>query len=205
MPSPRNVLIGSIIGFILLALLGYWYLGGFKEPAASLVEHKGYRLVGKYYSGESNSTEAQQTFRTVAQLHQSGEVEGVMAVVILHEATEEKDSVHQFVGILLPENNRNLPASADSLQLLEIPNRQAVRVQLEASSLVWPSPDKIVEQGKNFAADNNLKLAPKLTIEKYVSPNLLEVELPVATKRQIPALADSVNFIHSDTVVDAEN
>jgi hypothetical protein len=204
MPSPRTVFIGSVIVFILAAAAGYWYLGGFNEPQVSIVEHGGYRMVGKYYSGESGSSEANSTFREVAKLSQSGTLAGTMAVVILHEATEELDSVHQFVGILLPDKNQKLPPEADSLQLLEIPNRQSVRAQLQASSLVWPSPDKIVEAARQYAQEKGLQLAPNLTIEKYVSPTLLEVELPVAYQKPTRPLPNSTQFIVPDSVADLD-
>lgn len=183
MPTPRTVFIASIILFIAAAAVGYWYLGGFREPSVEVVEHQGYRLLGNYYSGKSGSSEAQELFRDIASLSQSGAVAGTMAVVVLHEATEEQDSVHQFIGILLSERGAALPRQADSLQLLEIPNYSAVRVELEASSLVWPSPDKITARAREFAAQNKLSLAPDLIIEKYVSPGRLQVELPLEYRR----------------------
>lgn len=166
--------------FLLISAGAYWYLGGFKEPEVSLVElDRGYTLVGKEYVGTLEHPALQDLLTEVGGRWEAGEIPGVLTVAVLREPeTSKKDTVEQFIGVLLPAETR-LQQLPQGYELMELPASSAIRVELEAHASVWPTPDKLREKAEAFAREKGYTLQPGILFEKYYGSNRLEIEVPV--------------------------
>lgn len=163
----------------IIALAGYYYFGGFEETELQLVEVNDYHLAGKYYKGTLSNKQLEDIFFEVRRQYEKGEPAGTFSIVVLKEPETAKDTVEQFIGIILQE-----PVAASSLpagwESLHIKAGQAVRSTIRSHNLVMPKPFAIKEEIKTFAQAQNLKLNPAFTIEKYLGERHLEIEIPVA-------------------------
>ena len=101
--SVRKTLLIIIPVFLLIATAGFWYLGGFNEPEVSeVVVVGGYTLVGKEYVGTLKHPALNELLDEVSKRWEAGEFPGVLTVAVLKEPKTDKDTVEQFIGVLLP-------------------------------------------------------------------------------------------------------
>lgn len=178
--SIRKILLIVVPIFLAAAAITYALLGGFREAEVALVEVEGsgYRLVGKPYRGTLKDPALNELLNEVGGLWEQGTLSGVLTVAILKEPVTDKDTVEQFIGVLLPKGEQfdELPPA---YELLEVPAQQAVRASLQAHSSVWPSPNKLREEAEHYAREKGYELQPSILFEKYYGPGRLEVEVPL--------------------------
>ncbi len=177
--SFRKVILFIIPAVLAVSAIIYAFLGGFKAPEVVLIALEGdYRLVGKPYVGTLKNPELNKLLDEVGRRWESGEIPGVLTVAILKEPVTDKDTVEQFIGILLPAGPmpQTLPQGYEIMQLAAT---KAIRVSLDANAAVWPTPDKLLKKAEAFAAEKGYRLQPGIHFEKYQGPSRLEVELPV--------------------------
>lgn len=177
--SFRKIFFIVIPVVLALAAVIYALLGGFREAEISLVEVKGgYRLAGKPYVGTLKNPALTQLLDEVGSHWESGALPGVLTVAILKEPLTDKDTVEQFIGVLLPAGAEpeKLPAS---YEVMEVPARQAVRASLDAHASVWPSPDKLRDKAEAFARERGYTLQSEVFFEMYHGPSRLEIEMPL--------------------------
>lgn len=171
-----------IISVLLLAgvitFFGYLYFGGFEDPELQVVEVNDYHFAGKPYKGTLNNKELENIFYEVRQQYEKGAPAGTFSIVVLKEPQTQKDTVEQFIGIILQEplNNASLPAGWENFK---VEADQAVRSTIRSHNLVMPKPQAIKEEIQNFAQAQNLQLNNGITIEKYLGERHLEIEVPV--------------------------
>lgn len=161
----------------ILTLLGYYYLGGFTGRELEVVEVNDYRLMGKRYFGRLDNPALEDVFYEVRSQAESGAPSGTLAIVVLKEPETGKDSVEQFIGILLDQ-----PAQASLPQgweLFTIEANRAVRNTIRAHNLVMPRPKEIRDEIEEYAREQQLPLRTDITIEKYLGERHLEVEVPL--------------------------
>lgn len=177
--SFRKILLIVLPLFLATTVVIYWQLGGFKEAEATVVPVDGaYRLVGKSYVGTLEHPSLSELLDEVGQKWESGELPGVLTVAVLKEPVTDKDTVEQFIGVLL-EPGVKLPQLPKGYELMEVEAKQAIRVRLEAHSSVWPTPDKLREKAEVLAREQGHVIQSNILLEKYHGPGLLEVELPL--------------------------
>lgn len=176
--SLRRVFFVVVPVVLLISAFIYWQLGGFEEVKVEAVEVQNYRLVGKQYVGTVQHPAMEKLFEEIKGHWESGELPGVVTVAVFKEPATEKDTVEQFVGVLLPAE-APLPHLPQGYELLEIPASQAVRASLEANAAVWPTPDKLREAITTYAATEGYPLRKDVLLEKYHGPDRLEVEVPL--------------------------
>lgn len=188
MSTPKILLIVVSV-FLLVAAVAYWQLGGFKEVEVALVELEGeYRLVGKPYRGRLKSPELNGLLEEVNARWTAGELPGVLTVAVLKEPASDKDTVEQFIGVLLSagEEPGVLPAGYSMMQL---PATKVVRASPQGHPSVWPSPDQLRAKVEAFAREQGYPLQPDILFEKYHGPDKLEVEIPL--QEQVPSQRQS--------------
>jgi hypothetical protein len=177
--SFRKILIIVIPSILLVSALIYWFLGGFKDPQVEVVEVKeGYTLVGKHYLGTLKHPALQDILDEVGQRWESGELPGVLTVAVLKEPVTDKDTVEQFIGVLLPASEQ-LEALPDGYEIMQVEAQRAIRVSLDAHASVWPTPDKLRQRAEEHAREKGLSIQPHILLEKYIGSDHLEVELPL--------------------------
>ncbi|WP_224996595.1 hypothetical protein [Cesiribacter sp. SM1] len=177
--SFRKILFIVIPSVLLVSAIIYWLLGGFKSPQVEVVAVEGgYTLVGKHYLGTLKHPALQDILDEVGQRWESGQLPGVLTVAVLKEPVTDKDTVEQFIGVLLPatEQLKELP---EGYEIMEVEAQRAIRVSLDAHSSVWPTPDKLRQRAEEHARENGLAIQPHILLEKYYGPGHLEVELPL--------------------------
>lgn len=162
----------------IFTLLGYYYLGGFTGRTLEVVEVSDYQLMGKRYQGRLDSPALEDIFYEVRSQAESGAPAGTMAIVVLKEPETGKDSVDQFVGILLdgPLEAANLP---EGWEMFVIEADRAVRNTIRSHNLVMPKPNVIRDEIEEYAQAQQLPLRTDITIEKYLGERHLEVEVPL--------------------------
>lgn len=161
----------------ILTLLGYYYLGGFTGRNLEVVEVSDYQLVGKRFQGKLDSPALEEIFYEVRNQAQSGTPAGTLTIVVLKEPETEKDSVDQFIGILLDQ-----PAEAslpEGWERFTIEADRAVRNTIRSHNLVVPKPNVIRDEIEHYAQAQQLPLRKDITIEKYLGERHLEVEVPL--------------------------
>lgn len=162
----------------ILTLLGYYYLGGFTGRTLDVVEVSDYRLMGRRYQGKLDNPALEDIFYEVRGQAQSGTPEGTMTIVVLREPETGKDSVDQFIGILLDQpEEASLP---EGWERFVIEADGAVRNTIRSHNLVMPKPNVIRDEIEEYARAQQLPLREGLTIEKYLGERHLEVEVPIA-------------------------
>lgn len=161
----------------IITLVGYYYLGGFKGRTLDVVEVSDYQLMGKRYYGRLDSPALEDIFYEVRSQAQSGSPSGTLVIVVFREPESEKDSVDQFIGILLdqPAESR-LPEGWESLT---IEASRAVRNTIRSHNLVMPKPNVIRDEIEEYAQSRQLPLRKDVTIEKYLGERHLEIEVPL--------------------------
>lgn len=178
--STRKILLIVIPLVLVISAFIYWQMGGFEQPEASVIEVEGgYTLVGKEYIGTLKHPALNELLDEVGQRWESGELPGVLTVAVLKEPKTDKDTVEQFIGVLLPagQTPKQLPPG---YEIMQMPARKAIRVTLEAHSSVWPSPDKLRDRAEAFAKEKGYTLQSGILFEKYHGPRKLEVEVPLS-------------------------
>lgn len=161
----------------IITLVGYYYLGGFKGRTLDVVEVDDYQLTGKRYYGRLDSPALEDIFYEVRSQAQSGRLEGTLVIVVFKEPENEKDSVDQFIGILLDQPAESgLPEGWESFT---IEANRAVRNTIRSHNLVMPKPNVIRDEIEEYAQEQQLPLRKDVTIEKYLGERHLEIEVPV--------------------------
>ena len=174
--SGKKYIITVLLITAVISLAGYIYLGGFKERELSLIEVEDYHLVGKHYRGNLENEVLGNIFFEVQNKVQQGELDGVLTVVVLKEPVEEKDTVEQFIGVLTQSPVAKIPKGWERF-IVEAD--QAVRSTILSHNMVMPAPNVIRGELEEFASGKSLELQPAISIEKYIGPRHLEVEVPV--------------------------
>lgn len=161
----------------ILTLLGYYYLGGFTGRTLDVVEVNDYQLVGKRYQGKLDSPVLEDIFYEVRNQAESGAPAGTLSIVVFKEPDTAKDSVDQFIGILLDQPaESSLPEGWESYT---IEADRAVRITIRSHNLVMPKPNLIRDEIEEYAQAQQLSLREGVTIEKYLGERHLEIEVPL--------------------------
>ncbi len=174
--SIKNYVIAVLVVSGIIALAGYYYLGGFKEREMELVEVGDYRLVGKEYIGRLDNKALEEIFFEVQEHVQEGAPAGTFTMVVLREPENEKDTLHQFIGILLDNPAAAVP---EGWKPFALDAEQAVRATIRSHNLVMPKPNAIREELEEFAREQGVALKPGITIEKYLGERNLQIEVPL--------------------------
>jgi hypothetical protein len=160
-----------------LTLLGYYYLGGFTERSVELVAVNDYHLAGIRYQGKLGTDALEEIFYEVQDKVRDGSLAGTMAIMVLKEPQTGKDSVDQYVGVLL--ENPGEASLPQGWERFTIEASQALRSSIRAHNLVMPSPKEIRDEIQDYARKHELPLRTDVTIEKYLGERHLEVEIPL--------------------------
>lgn len=160
----------------IITLMGYYVLGGFKERELELAAVNEYHLVGKEYKGILGGKQLEEIFFDVQEQLQEGEPAGTFTIVVLREPKDEKDTLQQFVGILLEDPSAAVP---EGWQPFTLEAGKVVRNTIRSHNLVMPKPHAIREEMEAFAREQEVALQPGITIEKYLGERHLEIEVPV--------------------------
>lgn len=152
-----------------IALVLYFFLGGFSTIEMELVQSDGYRIQGRMFEGKYNAGELESLFFEMKAIADS--TGAMFAIVNFNESlNEETGDIKQFVGVVAKQ-------TMDSLDSHEIPAGQIARASITAHNFVMPKPAK-VRRALEKLSPNSLV---NYSIEVYTEEKLL-IEIPVQVK-----------------------
>jgi hypothetical protein len=171
----RKTLLYILLPLGLLALLGYYWLGGFNEIKVAVIEAPERPMVGKVYRGQYGDLALRKIFVQTQRLLASDSVTGTLLVVNLDSASAGGKQVNQFIGIALSASPESLPPA---YQRDTLAAGTYLRARVTAHPLVMPQPETINEQLATYAAERQITVSG-LPIEIYRASDTLWVEMAV--------------------------
>ncbi|MGB3852371.1 MAG: hypothetical protein WA958_20570 [Tunicatimonas sp.] len=171
----KKVLLLIVLPLSLLAVLGYYWLGGFNSIDVEVVQLSDRIVVGRTYQGTYGDLALREIFVKAKQQQERGAVLGILTVVNRDAASGSGEEVNQLIGITLSAPIDSLPAGyvRDTLAA-----GTYLRARVAANSLAQPRPRAINERLEAYAAEHGLTVSG-LPIEIYRASDTLWVEMAV--------------------------
>jgi hypothetical protein len=165
---------GVIVLIIVLSIISYAFLGGFKSIEKSVENKPLIHIAGTEYKGKIGSDSLQILFMQSKDLVESEETATSIAIVYYGEADSKSGAVHNFVGVVVGDKPvYQMPAN---WEIKTFKKNNSVKGCIEANVLAMPTPEDMLEELKSFAKEKNLE-TDSIFIEYYPGPNQLCVEL----------------------------
>ena len=171
----QKILLLLVLPLSVLALIGYYALGGFNSIEIDLVQTDARVVVGQPYRGTYGDLALRKIFVEAKQRQQNGTVPGVLTVINRDATSGSEEEVNQFIGIALTAPLDSLPPDyrRDTLAA-----GTYLRARVSAHPLAQPRPRTINEQLVDYAAEHRLSVSG-LPIELYQASDTLWVEMAV--------------------------
>jgi hypothetical protein len=163
-----------LLPIILIAVLIYALLGGFKSIDKSIEENTIVHIAGTEYKGKIGSDSLQQLFMRSKELVESEEAATSIAIAYYGEADTKTGAVHNFIGVIVGDDP--IYKMPDNWEIKTFKSNSSVKGCIEANVLAMPTPEDMLEELKSFAKEKNLE-TDSIFIEYYPGPNQLCVEL----------------------------
>ena len=144
----RSYLYLLFAAFLVLVLIIYQQLGGFREVKLSRVEPFEYMIVGKEFQGKITDKAWENLFFEMKGYLDEGQVSGDLVIVWYEQPDSETKTGKAFVGIDMEDRRAGFP---ESLTSREVACRGILRAELIGNILVLPKPEKVIEDLRNFA------------------------------------------------------
>lgn len=145
----KKGIIAGIIGVILLAGIGVYYLlGGFKDIEFHIQEMENIELLGHTYRGTPQDDKLEETFLQIHQL--IAKYPGTHLHTLYEiEPAGKRDTLEVFVGV----ENLGIIAPRDGLEERIIPCSKAIVANIEVHRLVMPVPDVVKRKIEEYAEE----------------------------------------------------
>lgn len=171
----QKILLFIVLPLGLLALLGYYILGGFNPVQIEAVPVDARIVVGQSYRGTYGDLALRKIFVEAKQRQQRGTVPGVLTVINRDATSGSEEAVNQFIGITLTALVDSLPPE---YQRDTLAAGTYLRARVSAHPLARPQPRTINERLAAYAAAHQLTVSG-LPIELYRASDTLWVEMAV--------------------------
>lgn len=162
-----------MIGFALIMLVFYTYIGGFTAPEVTEQPSGKMYVAGIPFKGSLQDEKFSNAFRRAAEVVDNGELDGTLGNIYYNDP-ERGDSIDAFIGVVVADSAVALPAD---YELRTVPARNRV-IRAEASANVALLPKKLYTAVFDYAKENNLKLET-FYVEWFPEENKGVVEVPV--------------------------
>jgi hypothetical protein len=170
----KSVKIGlGIATLIILIGLGYNHLGGFRPIDVSLVNCVDLELLGMEFRGTPQDEMLIKSFRKVedTKLENPG---AILHTIYYTEPAGKRDTMHVYVGV----EKASIRNSVSEMTEKQISCSQAVLAKISVHRFVMPSPIRIKEKIKEFAAREGVVLQ-EIFVDKILDDSNVEVWAPV--------------------------
>ncbi|MGM0582347.1 MAG: hypothetical protein ACQETL_16835 [Bacteroidota bacterium] len=163
-----------IIPLIVISIIVYALLGGFKEVEKSIDEDVLVHIAGTEYQGKIGSDSLEMLFMQAKDLVESEATATAIAIAYYGEADTKTGAVHNFIGVAIgDEMIYEMPAD---WEIKTFERSTSVKGCIEANVLAMPTPDDMLQELKMYAVDKNVAV-DSMFIELYPGPNQLCVQL----------------------------
>ncbi|WKK76138.1 hypothetical protein QYS49_01625 [Marivirga salinae] len=163
-----------IIALIIVSLIAYAILGGFKEVEKSIEEDVLVHIAGTEYQGKIGSDSLQMLFMQAKELVESEATATAIAIAYYGEADDKTGAVHNFIGVEV--GDEMIYEMPKDWEIKTFKRSTSVKGCIEANVLAMPTPDDMLQELKMFAIDKNVAV-DSMFIELYPGPNQLCVQL----------------------------
>ena len=163
---------GIAVGVItVIAVIAYYFLGGFKEPVIQLSTVTESQYHGRWFEGRINNDSIRIIFEEARQfVSQHGEA---VAIHYPQELEQESDTIRQFIGVWHSSGDQ-VQYPAEFRPFDQLAGNSYISVQLTQHPIVMPAPAEIREMAQAFAERQNYSLQAG-SIELYYPDNRIEV------------------------------
>ncbi len=152
----------AIFSIILLSAGAYAFFGGFNKPEIKRVLSPEIHVAGKEYKGSVKAEEFGDLFLEAGQLVEQKKITGQLGGIYYNDPEKHKDSIHAYIGVIIPDLNTPLPAG---YKVRTLPaGRKAVQGSIKTHLALAPS--KLFPAIFEYAKENNLQLQD-FFVERY--------------------------------------
>ncbi len=166
----KYIIISSIL---LLTVLIYFILGGFKSIDKNLKENTETQILGVFYKGIIGSDSLQNLFMQARNIAETEANATSIAIVYYGDTNPETGAVNNFIGVTVEDKLSRKP---EKWEYRVFKAEKSVKGCIEANVLAMPTPEDMLEELREYAKEKNMK-ADSVFIEYYLGPNNLCVEL----------------------------
>jgi hypothetical protein len=163
-----------IIPLILIVIIIYALLGGFKEIEKSIENDFIVNIAGIDYIGKVGSDSLQMLFMQAKNLVESEAAATSIAIAYYGEADTKTGAVHNFIGVEV--GDEPIDKMPDDWEIKTFKRSTSVKGCIEANVLAMPTPDDMLQDLKTYAKEQNVAV-DTIFIEFYPGPNQLCVQL----------------------------
>lgn len=163
-----------IIPLIVISVIIYAFLGGFKTVEKSIEEDVLVHIAGTEYIGKVGSDSLQMLFMQARNLVESEATASSIAIVYYGEADSKTAAVHNFIGVEV--GDEPIYKMPNDWEIRTFKRPTSVKGCIEANVLAMPTPDDMLQDLKLYAKEKKMA-ADSLFIEFYPGPNQLCVQL----------------------------
>lgn len=163
-----------IISLLIISVIIYVLLGGFKEVQKSTENDMLVHIAGTEYIGTVGSDSLQFLFMQSKNLVESEETASSIAIAYYGEADTKTGSVHNFIGVVVGDDP--IYKMPEGWEIKTFKRSNSVKGCIEANVLAMPTPDDLLQELKLYAGEKNLSV-DSVFIEFYPGPNQLCVQL----------------------------
>lgn len=160
---------------VLLALIGYYWLGGFNPVVIEIMNHSERVVIGQPYQGRYGDLKLREIFVKTNQAIQAGALPAPLVVINRDTIRTEENQVDQLIGVL---SIRPDTLSSPHYQADTLPAGRYLRAIVQAQPVAMPKPEAVNEQIRRYARQH--RWSPESTvIEFYVAYDTLWIEMPI--------------------------
>lgn len=152
----------AIFSIILVSVGIYAYFGGFSKPEISRITSPEIHIAGKDYKGSVKNEEFGNLFLTAGQLVEQKKITGDLGGIYYNDPEKYRDSIHAFIGVIIPDLNTPIPAGYTVRTLPA--GKKAVQGTIE--SHVTLAPAKLFPAIFNYAKEHKIVLQD-FFVERY--------------------------------------
>jgi len=152
----------AIFSIILLTAGVYAYFGGFNKPEIKQTLSPEIHVAGKEYKGSVKTEEFGNLFLEAGQLVEQKKIAGDLGGIYYNDPEKSKDSIHAFIGVIIPNLNTPIPAG---YKVRTLPaGRKVVQGSIEAHVALAPS--RLFPAIFEYAKENKIPLQD-FFVERY--------------------------------------
>jgi hypothetical protein len=143
-----------MVGFAIVMLVLYTYIGGFAAPEVTVTTSETMHLAGQLYEGSVNDEALGMAFQRATEALDKNELEGMLGNIYYNDPDKSGDSLRAFIGVIVSDASVALPAD---YKLRTVPGGRKV-VRAEVNAHVTVAPRKLYAAVFDYAKEENLKL-----------------------------------------------
>jgi hypothetical protein len=163
-----------IVALIIVSLIAYALLGGFKQVEKSIEKDFLVHIAGTEYQGKIGSDSLQMLFMQAKKLVESEATATAIAIAYYGEADTKTGAVHNFIGAKI--GDEMIYKMPEGWEIKSFKRTTSVKGCIEANVLAMPTPEDMLQELKMFALAKSIP-TDSLFIELYPGPNQLCVQL----------------------------